>query len=344
MSRVYEGLYLSTQDKFKTKASIVRLWRNECHRVFGDRLINTTDVNLVQEEIIPGLIRQHFKDTEEESLAPNLFFGDFALSEPGEESEDPRLYEDLGSVDKVKSKLDFFLQEYNDEKKAMDLVLFTDALEHLTRIHRVIRFPKGSALLVGFGGSGKQSLTRLATYVANYDIYRLNLTRSYGMEDFKEDLRGLYKIVLKQAKVFMFTDADVADEGMLELINNILTIGMVPSLFPEEEKDGLGQPVEAELKRRKIPETKDNKWNLFVQRARENIHICLCMSPAGDNLRIRCRSFPGLVSNTQIDWFFPWPSDALADVATHFLEDVDLDKEMKQKVNDHIVMIHMSVQ
>lgn len=96
----------------------------------------------------------------------------------------------------------------------------------------------------------------------------------------------------------MFTDADVADEGMLELINNILTIGMVPSLFPEEEKDGLGQPVEAEMKRRKIPETKDNKWNLFVQRARENIHICLCMSPAGDNLRIRCRSFPGLVSNT----------------------------------------------
>ena len=118
----------------------------------------------------------------------------------------------------------------------MDLVLFTDALEHLTRIHRVIRFPKGSALLVGFGGSGKQSLTRLATYVAYYDIFRLNLTRTYGMEDFKEDLRSLYKVVLKQPKVFMITDSDVADEGFLVLVNNILTIGMVPSLFPEEEK------------------------------------------------------------------------------------------------------------
>ena len=51
----------------------------------------------------------------------------------------------------------------------------------------------------------------------------------------------------------MFTDADVADEGFLELINNILTIGMVPSLFPEEEKDGLCSPLDAEIRRKKLP-------------------------------------------------------------------------------------------
>ena len=39
----------------------------------------------------------------------------------------------------------------------MNLVLFEDALEHLTRIHRVIRMDKGNALLVGVGGSGKAS-------------------------------------------------------------------------------------------------------------------------------------------------------------------------------------------
>ena len=39
----------------------------------------------------------------------------------------------------------------------MNLVLFDDALEHLTRIHRVIRMDKGNALLVGVGGSGKAS-------------------------------------------------------------------------------------------------------------------------------------------------------------------------------------------
>jgi len=56
-----------------------------------------------------------------------MFFGDFALSEPGE-AEDPRLYEDFITYEKVKEKLEFFLSEYNDEKKPMDLVLFKDAI------------------------------------------------------------------------------------------------------------------------------------------------------------------------------------------------------------------------
>jgi dynein heavy chain len=51
-------------------------------------------------------------------------------------------------------------------------------------------------------------------------------------------------MVLEKPQTFMFTDSHVAEEGFLELINNILTIGMVPALFPEEEKDGLMGPIE----------------------------------------------------------------------------------------------------
>jgi len=70
--------------------------------------------------------------------------------------------------------LNDYLDDYNQVTTTqMHLVLFTDAVKHLCRICRVIRQPLGNGLLLGVGGSGRQSLTRLAAhmyvqlYVAN---------------------------------------------------------------------------------------------------------------------------------------------------------------------------------
>ena len=52
LSRVYEGLMLSTTDQINTKAGLIRLWRNESLRVFSDRLINETDRTLVGDNLI----------------------------------------------------------------------------------------------------------------------------------------------------------------------------------------------------------------------------------------------------------------------------------------------------
>jgi dynein heavy chain len=118
----------------------------------------------------------------------------------------------------------------------MNLVLFKDALFHLTKIHRILRFPRGHALLIGFGGSGKQSLTRLSTFTAGYGLFTIQLTRGYREKEFREDLKTLYENLAKHPMTFLFTDAHVIEEGFLELINNMLTIGMVPALFDEDGK------------------------------------------------------------------------------------------------------------
>lgn len=80
------------------------------------------------------------------------------------------------------------LEDYGFENKPMNLVLFNDALDHVTKIHRILRFPRGCGLLVGFGGSGKQSLTKLATFVSGSATWTINLVRNYKEADFRMDL------------------------------------------------------------------------------------------------------------------------------------------------------------
>lgn len=123
----------------------------------------------------------------------------------------------------------------------MNLVLFDDALDHVTKIHRAIRIDQGNALLVGVGGSGKQSLTRLAAFAAGCEVFEIKLNRNYSESSFRDDLKILYnKLGMENKKVvFMFGDQHVAEEGFLELINNMLTSGMVPALFADDEKEGI---------------------------------------------------------------------------------------------------------
>ena len=82
--------------------------------------------------------------------------------------EAPKIYEKGGTMEELRARCnDEFLKGYNDtfSSRRLDIILFDDAMRHLMRISRCIGMPKGSILLVGVGGSGKQSLTKLAAFV-----------------------------------------------------------------------------------------------------------------------------------------------------------------------------------
>uniref|UniRef100_A0A8C2U8V4 Dynein axonemal heavy chain 10 n=1 Tax=Coturnix japonica TaxID=93934 RepID=A0A8C2U8V4_COTJA len=342
LSRVYNGLVLTTPERFQTVTQMVRVWRNECLRVFHDRLINEEDKALVQEHI-KNLIEENFSDELEDAMRDPILFGDFrmALNE-GE----PRVYEDIQDYEVAKHLFQEILEEYNEANIKMHLVLFDDALEHLVHVYRIIRMDRGHALLIGVGGSGKQSLTRLAAFTAGCEIFEITLTRGYKENNFREDLKGLYQKLGIENKsiVFLFTDGHVAEESFLELINNMLTSGMVPALFADDEKDSILNQIGDEAIKAGANPAKQSVWQYFVNKCSSNLHIVLGMSPVGDSLRTWCRNFPGLVNNTGIDWFLPWPSQALYAVAKSFVgNNKRVPEENCEMVVEHMVMVHESV-
>ncbi|RMC05733.1 hypothetical protein DUI87_17276 [Hirundo rustica rustica] len=342
LSRVYNGLVLTEPERFHTVTQMVRVWRNECLRVFHDRLINEADKELVQGHI-KTLVEEHFADELEHVMRDPVLFGDFrtALNEA-----EPRVYEDIQDYDVAKALFKEILDDYNEYHIKMNLVLFDDALEHLIRIHRIIRMDRGHALLIGVGGSGKQSLTRLAAHTAGCQVFEIILSRGYGENNFRDDLKNLYQKlgIEDRSIVFLFTDGHVAEESFLELINNMLTSGMVPALFADDEKDSILTQIGEEAARAGVGSAKESIWQYFISKCASNLHIVLGMSPVGEDLRTWCRNFPGLVNNTGIDWFLPWPAQALCAVAQSFLgKNPRIPPENFQSVIDHIVMVHESV-
>lgn len=119
----------------------------------------------------------------------------------------------------------------------MDLVLFNQALEHICRIGRILQNPGGNALLIGVGGSGKQSLGRLAAFIQNMEVKQMAITGSFKVDDLKELLKEYFKIAIVKNTplVWLMTDSQIVNDRFLIYINSILSAGWISDLFAKDE-------------------------------------------------------------------------------------------------------------
>lgn len=122
------------------------------------------------------------------------------------------------------------LQDYNsDPKQNLDIVIFLFALEHLIRISRILKTVGGHALLVGMGGSGRRSLTRLAAHMADQLLLRIEVGKGYGFNEWREDMKNILRKAGTGSKpvVFLFSDSEIKMETFVEDINNVLNSGKI---------------------------------------------------------------------------------------------------------------------
>ncbi len=99
----------------------------------------------------------------------------------------------------------------------------------------------------------------------------------------------------------------------------MLSSGWIFDLFPKEDYDAMISNNRNEAKGFGVPDNADALTAYFLDKMRKNLKVALAFSPVGDAMRIRARKFPGIINSSSIDWFHPWPRDALEDVAFKFI-------------------------
>ncbi len=336
VSKVVQGMLMIAPRDCPTPDVLAKLWAHESCRVFHDRLVSKEDkkwFTATVAELLSKVWTRSGAGWSQEELfegAHPVLFANY-LTPPIDDDTPPR-YEMVTDWEKLQRTLKGALDDYNIiNPNKMNLVFFRDAVEHLSRIARMLRQPRGNAMLIGVGGSGKQSLTRMACSLADMEVFTIELTRGYDLAAFREDMKGLMMRAGGEGRpiAFLFTDSQIVHEGFLEDINNMLNTGEIPSLFEQDEVNKVCEDVRPIAQAKGIPETRDNLYRLFVSQVRDNLHIILAMSPVGDSLRVRCRNFPSLINCCTIDWFMAWPRDALLSVAQRMLSSAKLTMKME---------------
>ena len=337
LSRIWQGILNITSDILKGSGDMMSLWKHECYRVIVDRFVDLPDKDWF-EKTMKQVAEEECGSAVVNEMATEPYFVDFLREPPeptGEEPEDadmeaPKIYESIPSLEHLADRLQSYMEQYNETIRGakMDMVFFKDAMTNLVKISRVIRTPRGHSLLVGVGGSGKQSLTRLSSFIAGYKTFQITLTRSYNAANLLEDLKFLYRTAGQQGNgiTFIFTDQEIKDEGFLEYMNNILSSGEVSGLFARDEMDEILQELIVPMKKDfpRKPPTNENLYEYYLNRCRLNLHVVLCFSPVGEKFRSRSLKFPGLISGCTMNWFQRWPKDALIAVSNHFLASYDI--------------------
>lgn len=226
---------------------MIKLWAHECQRVFQDRLISIEDRDKFQ-VILAQVTKEKFK-REWSTLVkvePLLFASFVPLVYPGGDTTKKPLtdvYCELTDREKVRKTAEDSLFDYNssNSSKKMTLVLFASAIEHVVKISRIIATEFGHALLIGVGGSGRKSLTQLAVFINLFELFQIEISKSYDLLAWKDNMRDNLFMgcgVEGNPTVFLLSDTQIIYEAFLEDVNNILNNGEIPNLYGNAEAQG----------------------------------------------------------------------------------------------------------
>lgn len=211
----------------------------------------------------------------------------------------------------------------------LDMVLFEQAITMVTKVHRVFSTDRGHLVLAGLPSVGRKSVCRLASFVEEMNMTRLELSKGFGLPQFRQKMKQVWELCAyngreKLKTVFLLDETDIVQESFLEDVQNILSSGLVPNLYTNDDLGRIRDEMKSAYKLAGNTEEIPDLMNaFFYDRVINNLHLAYIVSSDLKMFSEQCKAFPALINNASFIYYFPWPAEGLYEVAKVFLGKIE---------------------
>lgn len=308
---------------------VLEVMAYEGSRLLADRLVDGTSRQRFS-RIVESVFRSHFNTSPD---LQNIFFTSLTSSE---NKKWGKLLVKV-STDDLKEVVSRTLVAYEREVRELSLIVFSELMEHVVRLDRLLAQPGGAALLVGVPGVGRRSALTVAAHAQNMRLVSLNISKSYSVKHFKNDLKQLMQVAgVEGDHVILFMeDHQFIQPEFIEIVNSLLSSGEVPGLYAPEELEPLLSPLKDKVSEEGFFGT---PFQFFVDRVKKHLHVILSMDPRNEEFQRRCEANPALFTQCNIQWWEGWSGDTMRFIPLVLLKGVV--ESNKEVIIKQLLQVH----
>ncbi|EMP37963.1 Cytoplasmic dynein 2 heavy chain 1 [Chelonia mydas] len=299
----------------------------EARRLFRDKIVGAKEL-LIFDNILMKVFQGDWGSDILENMADSFYVTWGARHEVGAfrapEQALPPHGKPLGKLtsEDLKDVIKKGIIHYGRDNKEIEILLFQEVLDYVSRIDRVLSFPGGSLLLAGRSGVGRRTVTSLVSHMHGSILITPKISRGYELKQFKNDLKQVMQLagIEAQQVVLLLEDYQFVHSTFLEMVNSLLSSGEVPGLYTIEELEPLLSPLKDQASQDGFT---GPVFNYFTYRIQQNLHIVLIMDSTNLNFTINCESNPALHKKCQVLWMESWSESSMKKIPEMLFADLD---------------------
>ncbi|KAM4743047.1 cytoplasmic dynein 2 heavy chain 1 isoform 3-T4 [Anableps anableps] len=313
--------------------SVLEVVAYEGRRLFRDRLVSFKDIHNF-DNILSSVIQGDWGSAALDNMSDG-FYVTWGSSEgpvmaPGQPlPPHGKQLGRLGSAD-MKQVIQKGVALYSRDNKELELLLFWEVCDFVSRVDRVLSRPGGSLLLAGRSGVGRHTATCLVSHMHGYTLFTPKISRGYALKNFSNDLKTVMQMagLEGQQVVLLLEDYQFVHPAFLEMVNSLLSSGEVPGLYTPEELEPL-------LSLLKDAASQDGftrpLYDYFSHRIQQNLHIVLIMDCSNSNFTISCESNPAFYRKCSVQWMEGWSESSMKKIPELLLAKTEQGEENERK-------------